>query len=144
MIDDDYDQFENDTTEPEPSEVPEAPAANKPKRPRRAPKPTPPAQDDDALSEGLPATRARREEAADPDEVVVEHNGVNIAVPADQGQWPLDAWDLLARGLTVSGLRLLIGPQQWAALLASGAVVADAHVVMDKIADALGLGTAGK
>lgn len=148
MIDDDYEQFENDdTAEAAAAEVPTAEAEPKDaprRRNRKTPAADPPAKDDDTVPEGLPATRARREEAADPDEVVVEHKGVTIAVPADQGQWPLDAYDLLARGLTVPGLRLLIGPEQWSALLASGARVNDAHQVMDKIADGLGLGSAGK
>lgn len=161
---DDFDQFEDgDGAVPDTASTPSKPSSTKrpakktaaAKRPARkaaaprsrTPEPAPdttPQDDETSVTPGLPETAARQREGEDAALVSVEQNGVPIQVPADQGQWPLAAMEYLITGRTFAGVRLLVGEEQWSALIASGAKVRDAHEVFDKIAAALGLESAGK
>ncbi|AON97308.1 tail assembly chaperone [Gordonia phage Hedwig] len=163
MIDEDFDQFEDGddaaptttstsrkstskrpakktTTAKRPAKKAAAPRA---RRPEPASDPEP--QDDEpSVAPGLPETAARQREGRDDELVRVTQNGVPIEVPADQGQWPLSAMEYLITGRIFAGVRLLVGEEQWSALIASGAKVRDANELFDKIAAELGLESAGK
>ncbi|AZV00743.1 tail assembly chaperone [Gordonia phage Kiko] len=152
MIDDDFDQFENDESAPttprakSPAKKATKRAAKKAPTPprRRKPEPPPEPEPEPEIQEGLPETAARQREAQDLEFVTVVQNGVTIEVPADQGQWPLAAMEFLMTGRTVAGVRMLVGDEQWNELIASGAKVCDASEIFDKVAVELGLGSAGK
>ncbi|QLF84824.1 tail assembly chaperone [Gordonia phage BBQValindra] len=138
MKTDEYDEFENDA-QPEEPEQPKV--VNRAPRQRREPAPEPAEPE---IEKGLPKTAARMDEADDSDEITIEHKGIQLSVPANQGDWPLHAVDSLQQGLTALGLHVLLGEEQWSALLRAGATNRDATAVLDKIAKARGVGSSGK
>lgn len=76
--------------------------------------------------------------------VEIEHNGVTYTIPADADDWTVETTLAFEEGKAMSGIRGVLGPKQWATYLKSKPVNADARDLFDKIAEAVGMETAGE
>lgn len=86
---------------------------------------------------------ARRREAADDEFVTLEQCGVEFMIPADQNEWPLKAIDFMSQGRELDGMKEILGREQWAELVDSGAKLKDLNELGEKFADAFGFGGLG-
>lgn len=82
-------------------------------------------------------------EASGVETVTVGHNGVKYLVPAARRDAPMEVLEQFEDGNTVSALRVLLGPDQWAAFKATKPTIGDVHDLLNAWYAAIGLGSSG-
>lgn len=75
---------------------------------------------------------------------VVEWRGMKFEVTRDYSEWSVDLVESLEEGKSVGIVRGAIGPERWRAVKAMDLKMKDLGELADKIAAALGFGSAGE
>lgn len=83
--------------------------------------------------------KARKAEADGVETVLIEQCGVEMELPANNRDMPLEVAEMFAEGNHVLAIRALVGPDAWAQMKAAGATGRDLDELGDKYNEALGL-----
>jgi hypothetical protein len=70
-------------------------------------------------------------------------NGMSIEVPADPGDWPVEALAAFEDGKVMTALRSAMGASQWAAFLKLHPVKRDMDGLFEQLAESLGFTSSG-
>lgn len=82
------------------------------------------------------STKAREAEAGD-GFVTIETRGVELRIPVG-GKMPIAAFELFQEGKELPGTKMLLGPEQWAAFMATNPTLDDLAELGQKLQDATG------
>lgn len=87
---------------------------------------------------------APQREAEGDQEVTVEWRGDTFSVPADGDDWPAEASIAFETGAAINGVRLLLGPRQWALVAKHKPTTRDVGELFQLIGEAMGMESTGE
>lgn len=145
MIDDaEFDQFEDNAPRKAPAKkAPAKKAAPRKAAPRKRVPATAKQPQDHKPKAAQSGAKARQLEASGDEFVILEQCGVEFKIPADRNEWPLSAVDYLSQGHELSGIKEILGVEQWAALVKTGAKLKDLNELGQKFSKAFGFAELG-
>lgn len=128
--------------EPEPVEYREVPEEHRPE-PTRAPLRSAPAPQDHRRAADLENPLPVMDEATGILMVTIEHDGLELSIPADPEDWPIDATLAFEDGKVLSAIRGLLSTKEFNKILGKKYRNKDFGKLYEKLAKAGGFDTSG-